>query len=54
MKRRNGKLRILYVVSIMPPYPGGAAIDYASFVRGIGSGRFKECVESVTVLTERG
>ncbi len=54
MKRIKGKLRILYVVSIMPPYPGGAAVDYAVFVKGVGSDRFSERVESVTVLTEKG
>ena len=54
MTRAKGKLKILYVVSIMPPYAGGAAIDYSSFVSGMGSDRFRERVESVTVLTEKG
>jgi len=52
--RGRGKLRILYIVSIMPPHAGGAAIDYASFVRGVGGERHKDTVESVTVLTEKG
>lgn len=54
MNRGKRRLKILYVVSIMPPYPGGAAVDYASFVSGLGGERFIQSVESVTVLTEKG
>jgi len=54
MTSRNRKLRILYIVSIMPPYQGGAATDYSSFVKTLGSDRFSGVVESITVLTERG
>lgn len=54
MSRGAGRLKILYVVSIMPPHQGGAATDYASFVRGLADERFNRSVESVSVLTERG
>ncbi|MFQ5736841.1 MAG: glycosyltransferase [Thermodesulfobacteriota bacterium] len=54
MRRKGRKLRILYIISIMPPYAGGAAVDYGIFVRGFNGRRFSSSVEKITVLTERG
>ncbi|MBI5469354.1 MAG: glycosyltransferase family 4 protein [Deltaproteobacteria bacterium] len=45
------KINILFIVSILPPYPGGAAVDYRSFLKGL-SGREDLC--NVSVLTEKG
>lgn len=53
-KRREKRLRILYIVSIMPPYPGGAAVDYSCFLRGFSNGKYAALIDRITVLTEKG
>ncbi len=42
---------ILFIVSILPPYPGGAAIDYFSFLSLLSK---RKEFERITLLTERG
>ncbi|MBZ0220828.1 MAG: glycosyltransferase family 4 protein [Candidatus Methylomirabilis sp.] len=46
-------LRVLYIVSILPPYPGGAAVCYGNILRGLVESRDRN-IGSVTVLTEQG
>lgn len=48
-------LRVLYIVSILPPYPGGAAVCYGNMLRGLADVESRgRDISSVTVLTERG
>ncbi len=46
-------LRVLYIVSILPPYPGGAAACYGNILRGLAERQGRD-IRSITVLTERG
>ncbi len=46
-------IRVLYIVSIMPPYPGGAAVDYGVITTCMGRA-FTGEVSRIRVLTERG
>lgn len=49
--KKQKEMNILFIVSILPPYPGGAAVDYWSFLQGL-SRRREFC--KVKVLTEKG
>lgn len=46
-------LRVLYIVSILPPYPGGASACYGNMLRGLVE-RHGRDIRSITVLTEQG
>ncbi|MCL4873334.1 glycosyltransferase [bacterium] len=46
-------LKVLYIVSILPPYPGGAAACYGNMLRGIVESQSRN-FRRITVLTEQG
>ena len=46
------KIDILYIVSIMPPYPGGASSDYGTITSILKD--YKDKFQRIVVLTERG
>lgn len=47
------QLDILYVISIMPPYPGGGAVDFGCIISKM-AGNYKNQFKRIRVLTERG
>ncbi len=49
--KERKKMNILFIVSILPPYPGGAAVDYRSFLQGLSK---RDDLCKVSVLTEKG
>jgi len=46
-------LRVLCIVSILPPYPGGAAVCFGNILQELAHGH-EDDLESVVVLTEKG
>ncbi|MBI4948572.1 MAG: glycosyltransferase family 4 protein [Deltaproteobacteria bacterium] len=46
------RLKVLCIVSIMPPYQGGAAVDYGIILERLGAGFNRDF--DIRVLTERG
>ncbi|MBI1911107.1 MAG: glycosyltransferase [Deltaproteobacteria bacterium] len=46
-------LKVLYIVSILPPYPGGAAVCYSNILSELADGR-EHGISEVRVLTEKG
>ena len=51
-KKYNKKIDILYIVSIMPPFPGGAAVDFDIITSTLKD--YNDKFRRIVVLTERG